>query len=104
MDNTIQFPTKPHNPLEFIVGPFEEYRVEVQGRMIPRLTAWKTDEGVNLIVDGRYCVCVPENMGSDLAWLLANALAVGEGYASLSAETKERPFAPRSYEIGVETE
>lgn len=96
--NVIDMPKR--DPYDFIVGPFEEYRVRIEGRCIPGLTAVKQHDGrVSLIVDGRFSTIVPADIAHDVAWLLAQALAVGSGYAFLGAESKEKPFAPQMAEI-----
>lgn len=104
-DNILVFPEKTKESEDFLVGPFEEYRVVIEGRKIPRLTGRRTDEGVNLIVDGRFCVLVPDDIAQSVAWLVAQALAVGSGYSYLGAEIKDQCFAPQCMRIGsVETE
>ena len=75
--------------------------VEIEGRIIPRLTAIRVGDGsIGLVVDGRFGATFPnEGIADQAAWLIAQALAVGAGYSSLGAETKDRPFAPRSMKI-----
>ncbi len=101
--NVTPFPPKPEEP-EWLIGPFEEYRVVIEGRRIPRLAGFREGEKTFLVVDGRFSVAFPHDIARDAAWLVANALAVGEGYAWLGAEAKERPFAPRCAEITLESE
>lgn len=97
-DNITKFPST--GAPEFLVGPFEEYRVVVEGRMIPKLTGFREGERTVLIVDRRMSISVPNDIAYDVALLVAEALAVGAGYSHLGAENKsERPFAPRSMEI-----
>lgn len=80
----------------FMVGPLIRYEVNIEGRVIPKLTAIPDGENrISLVVDGRFSASVPEEYATSVAWLLAQALAVGAGYASLNSETKERPFAPK---------
>jgi hypothetical protein len=97
-DNVTQFP-EPTKPPEFLVGPFERYKVLIEGRVIPGLTAQPHDDAVTLIVDERFGVTFPKAIALDAAWLIAQALAVGSGYSSLSAEIPGRPFAPIGGEI-----
>lgn len=87
-----------------LVGPFEEWRVQVEGRIIPRLTGYRQDDGrITLIVDRRFMVDFPEDVASQAAWLLAHALAVGEGYTHLGATDKNgQPFAPLGMEVSGE--
>lgn len=93
--SVLPFPPKP-NQEDFLVGPFEEWRVEIEGRIIPRLTGYRQEDGrVTLIVDGRFMVDFPSDIAKSAAWLIANALAVGEGYSHLGAIGKgSHPFAP----------
>lgn len=85
-----------------LVGPFEEYRVVVEGRAIPRLTGYLQEDGrITLIVDGRFMVDFPAEIAHQAAWLLANALAVGAGYTHLAAETKSQPFAPTISQVSA---
>lgn len=93
MDNVTQFPT--NEAPDFIIGPFTENRVVIEGRVIPNLTAIREGENVALVVDNRFSISLPKDRAYDVAWLVANAMAVGAGYPCLSSETKERPFAPQ---------
>lgn len=104
-DNIVKFPQAEQDKEDWIVGPFERYRCIIEGRSIPMLEARRVADGVNLIVDNRFCVCVPDDIAESVAWLVAQALAVGSGYASLSQPTKDRCFAPHGSRIGsVSTE
>nr|WP_313012750.1 hypothetical protein [Brucella intermedia] len=70
------------------------YTVVVEGHEIPKLSM--LDEGVtiHLILDGRFGINVPRDFAPQVAWLVANALAVGQGYSHLGAKSKDHPFAP----------
>lgn len=94
MSEVVDFPEQKRP--EWIVGPFEEYRVIVDGRMIPRLGAVRQDDGgVVLFLDNRFMLRVPEEgLAYQVAAFVANALAIGEGYPFAGAESKSRPFAP----------
>lgn len=89
----IELPPPPKRP-DLLVGPFQEWRVQVDGRIIPGLTGFKDGDKIGLIVDGRFSASFSEDDAYQAAWLIAQALAVGEGYPHLGAETKSRPFAP----------
>ena len=84
-----------------LVGPFQEWRVVVEGRSIPRLTGFHDGNKIALVVDGRYSASFSEADARCAAWLIAQALAIGAGYSNLAAETKDRPFAPQIAEIDV---
>lgn len=91
---------------EILMGPFEYYKVVIDGRVIPLLEAHKlNDEKVNLVLDGRFAAACDAADLPQFASLVANALAIGMGYSCLGAESKARPFAPVAMHIGsIETE
>lgn len=101
-DNVTQFPTTPSKPPQFLVGPFEEYRIVIDGRCIPRLTGSCDPDGKFwLVVDGRLASYFSsEEDAYQAAVLAANAMAVGAGYPFSSAESRDRPFAPKMNCIG----
>lgn len=96
-DKIIEFPkTEQPKSVEF-VGPFvEQWKVIVGGYEIPKLSAIVQKDGdIMLTLDGRFGIDgTPEEMEKWL-WIIANALAIGEGYSHYGAETKGRPFAPK---------
>jgi hypothetical protein len=99
-DKVVQLPPRANDPSQWMIGPFEEYRVVVDGRRIPGLTAFRDGpDNIALVVDGRFSVSLPAGRAYDVAWLLANAMAVASGYPWLGAETKSRPFAPLCSEL-----
>lgn len=98
MADVLDFPPAP-TQAELLAGPFTEYRVVVEGRCIPGLTGFKDGDKIALVVDGRFSASLSESDARDVAWLLANALAVGQGYACLSSESRDRPFAPQVMSI-----
>ena len=99
MSNIVQMPP-PEKPAELLVGPFKEWRVQVDGRIIPRLTGYRAGDKIALVVDGRFSASFAEDDARQAAWLIAQAMAVGEGYSHLGAPNKEQPFAPMGAEIG----
>jgi hypothetical protein len=74
--------------------------VIVEGRRIPHLTCFEHPESISFVLDGRWQINVPREMATTVAWFVANAMAVGEGYAFLGSETKGRPFAPQVHCLG----
>lgn len=80
---------------EMLIGPFEEWRVVLDGKGIPLLTGNKLPNGrVWLMLDNRFGGEFSEEDAWQVAHLVANALAIGQGYPSYMATTKDRPFAP----------
>lgn len=100
MDNVTQFPTPPDEP-DFLIGPFETWHVVVEGHIIPRLTGYRNEDRITLVVDGRFSASFIEPDARQAAWLIAQALAIGEGYPWLGAPSKERPFAPTGMPIST---
>lgn len=91
--DVINFPPPAAKP-NLLVGPFESYKVVVEGREIPGLTGWPQADGrITLVVDGRFAVDFPADLAHQAAWLVAQALAVGAGYTHLGATEKSAPFA-----------
>lgn len=89
---------------DFLIGPFEEMRVIVEGRQMPLLTAFREGGKFWLVCDHRFA-CGPfdtEAQAYQAAMLAGQCMAVTAGYAHLGAETKERPFAPKSQGISTE--
>lgn len=97
-DNVTQFPPPPEQP-PLLIGPFEEYRVQVDGRLIPRLTGHPDGDKIALVVDHRFSASFTKEDAPQVAWLIAQAMAIGEGYAHMGAENKDRCFAPCGMQI-----
>lgn len=98
-NNVTQFPDVPKQP-DLLVGPFEEYRVIVQGRQMPLLTGFREGDKIWLVVDHRFCCGPFDEEGARQASLLAGqAMAVTSGYPHLGAHDKSRPFAPECMSI-----
>lgn len=92
MTNVTDFPTPEPKPWHM---PYHEAdRVIIEDRMIPKLTAKDEGDEVSIILDGRLSISVPKALGHQVAWLVANALAIGQGYSHLGGQTKDLPFAP----------
>ncbi|HEV2674175.1 MAG TPA: hypothetical protein VGV37_06495 [Aliidongia sp.] len=99
MADIVEFPVL-EPKADFLIGPFEYWPVVLDGVMIPNLTGQRVDQDlVNLIVDGRFCVCLPEDRARDVAWLVAHAMAVSAGYTHFGAQEKGRPFATKVLEV-----
>ena len=72
------------------------YTAVVDGREIPRLTVYeRSDKEITILLDRRFAIDVTRELSGCICWMIANALAIGEGYPFLGAETKNRPFAPQ---------
>lgn len=97
-DNIIQMPPS-EKPPELLVGPFQQWSVQVDGRIIPRLTGYREGDKIALVVDHRFTASFSEADAHQAAWLIAQAMAIGGGYSHLGAEAPGRPFAPQARKI-----
>lgn len=67
----------------------------VEGREIRQLRVYEEGDQINIILDNRLSIAVPEQLAVSVCWLIANALAIGAGYSHMGAESKDHPFAPK---------
>lgn len=74
--------------------------VIVEGLEIPKMTMIDEGETIHLILDRRMGINLPRDVAPQVAWLVANALAIGQGYSHIGAKTKDNPFAPEVNFIG----
>lgn len=73
------------------------YKVEVEGRAVPCLAMKYGVEGhVTLVLDDRWEIDVPFAYAERVAWMVANANAIGQGYSHLGAPNKDKPYAPET--------
>jgi len=101
MTDEFEEPAEPILGPPLLVGPFTYHSVVVDGRVIPRLTGNPDGPAhTMLILDGRFSHSFPNEHVRQAAWMIANALAIGQGYSHLGALTKDMPFAPQAMEIG----
>ncbi len=86
----------PQRPTKSIVGPpITGNHVVVEDRIIPRLRCHDHGDEVSIILDDRYEITVPAGKAYQVAWIVAQAMAIGQGYSHLGAGDKQRPFAPQ---------
>ncbi len=64
------------------VGPFEEFRVVVNGWTVPRLQAQYNTQGVYLSFDDRYGLDLPADIAGTVLHFIANIIAVERGWSS----------------------
>lgn len=100
VDNVTPFPAQ--TLPEWIIGPFEENRVVLDGRLIPKLTAHRREDGsVVLHLDHRFGLdCADDGIAYVTACFVANAMAIGAGYPCFTADDKFKPFASRCTPLG----
>jgi hypothetical protein len=100
-ETIIQFPERQTSfALE---GPCEVFHVLVDGRRIPRLTGKRTEDGrFNFIIDDRFMGGPFNDVEAEqVAYLLAQALAIGAGYSNFEADAPGRCFAPLIRNLGT---
>jgi hypothetical protein len=93
MDNVTQFPVAEPEPWHFPIS--EGDHVVIDGRLIPKMRVWERGDEVTITLDGRFAIDVPKALGRQVAWIVAEAMAIGAGYSNLAAESKDCPFAPQ---------
>lgn len=102
MDNVTDFP-KPADRAAALFGAKRHgHTVVVDGHEIPGLTIHDRGDEIELVVDGRFSIDIPRDRACQVAWLVAQAMAVARGYPHLGAETKDRPFAPQVMTLSEE--
>lgn len=98
-DNITEFPSRQPQP-DLFIGPFEEWRVIVEGRVMPHLSGFRQGDEWWLVVDHRLASGpFTEEGARQAARLAGNAMAVISGYPFLGAASKERSFAPQAMAI-----
>jgi len=66
---------------EEYIGPFDDWRVTVDGRRVPFLAAHPVDGGkVDLTLDDRYALLLDVQTAERVIPLLADAIAIAMGY------------------------
>lgn len=94
-DNVTDFPAAP-DPVSAMMGPKHTGRcVIVEGRAIPGLTMHEEGDAISFVLDNRLSISVPRDTAPQIAWFVASALAIGQGYTHIGAANKDRPFAPQ---------
>lgn len=79
-----------------MIGPeISGHQVIVEGRAIPGLTMREEGSEICFVLDGRLSINVPRDFAIPVAWFVANALAIGQGFSHIGGESKDRPFAPQ---------
>lgn len=96
-DNVIKM--QKEGPPDILVGPFEVYNVVVEGRHIPLLSGYQEGDKIAIVVDHRWSATFGKEDAHQVAWLLAQAIAVSQGYSNMHAGNKDVPFAPQVAEI-----
>lgn len=87
------------------IGPFELYRIVVDGYQVPNLTGRLINGMWHFTLDSRFGVDVPERYGHGVAWMIATAQAIGAGYSCFGENSKPANlFKRRLLGIGISSE
>lgn len=62
-----------------IIGPFTQNRVALDGYLVPRLTATQVGNDTEFVLDNRFSLTVPNEYATQVAFLIANAMADSGG-------------------------
>jgi len=106
MSNIVEFPPPegPYGPRSIIGPAATGNHVLVDARIIPLMHAHEVEAGIEIILDRRFSITVSHDDAYPVAWMIAQALAIGQGYSSVRAENKDRPFAPEYRVMDVPNE
>ena len=88
-----------------VVGPkVSGNSVIIDNREIPKMRCYEQGDQIEFILAGRYSYSFPKEWAYLATTFAAQAMAIGAGYPSMSAETKDQPFAPKVFEITLDKE
>lgn len=101
---TFEVEALPEHGLESI-GPFEVHKIRLDGYRVPRLTGRLINGMWHFCLDERFGCEVPEMYGQGVAWMIANAMAVGAGYSCFGENSQPiNPFKCRISGINIAPE
>lgn len=84
------------------IGPFSVYKLRLGGYRIPQLQGRLIDGMWHFKLDERFGCEVPERYGCEVAWMIANALAIGAGYSCFGENSQPiNPFNCRMHGISL---
>jgi len=85
------------------IGPFNEWRIKLDGYRVPKLSGRADSNGVfHLCLDHRFGIEIPEDYAYQVVWLIANALAIGAGYSCFGENSRiANPFQCRMSGISI---
>lgn len=98
-DPTFNVEASPEHGLESI-GPFDVHKLRLDGYRVPQLTGRLVNGVWHFCLDERFGCEVPEAYGQGVAWMIANALAIGAGYSCFGENSRiANPFKCRMHGI-----
>lgn len=87
------------------VGPFSVHKIRLDGFRVPQLEGRLVGGTWHFILDERFGCEVPERYGCEVAWMIANALAIGSGYSCFGENSQiANPFKCRMSGINLAPE
>lgn len=88
------------------VGPFSVWKIKLDGFAVPFLTGREDDKGMfHLCLDGRFGMEIPKEFAHQVAWLIANAHAIGAGYSCFGENSQiANPYKCRMSGISLTPE
>jgi len=78
------------------IGPFQEYyKISIDGYVVPKIKAYKSDDGKwSIVLDGRFGISASEEDVDRWMHIVANAMAIGAGYSSFGESSqKMNPYS-----------
>lgn len=99
------FAVTPPAPGLQLIGPLEHNKVVIDGYTVPMLNGWHKDGKWHFALDNSCSIEVPDELGHPVAWMIANALALGAGYSCFGEKSQPlNPFARRAFYLGIAPE
>lgn len=95
---------EPESGLESI-GPFNQYKLTLDGYRIPNLEGRQLPSGNWYLALSNSCsIEVPDLYGKGVAWMIANAMAIGAGYTCFGEGAKPlNPFKTRLIHLNTDS-
>jgi hypothetical protein len=86
-----------------IIGPFDTYRVTVNGYRVPYISAVRHDGLISLTLDERFgCDIADDDQATPIIDFIANAMAVAAGYSCFGENSQElNPYRRRSVALNL---
>lgn len=73
-----------------IIGPFQDYRVTINGYRVPRLRAVRVNGMISLTLDERFGLDIPDDERAlPIIEFMAQAMAIGAGYSCFGENSQE---------------
>lgn len=87
------------------IGPFQIHKLRLDGYRIPHLNGRLIDGVWHFILDERFGCEIPEKYGTSVAWMIANALAIGAGYSCFGENSQiANPFTVKMHGLSLTPE